>query len=65
MSQPSYRTSTLSQLALLTVCAYLGGALYVLVNQFPGDFLEPLKWAASVFGASYLTARGTESKNAQ
>ena len=39
--QPSYRSSTTSQLLLASVCAYLVGAL---ILAFRGQGIEPIKW---------------------
>lgn len=52
--RPSWRTSTLSQIAVGSVACYLLGALVILwVKQDIG----PLRWAAEVFGAGYLASR--------
>ena len=71
--QPSYRTSTLSQLAVGSVGVYLVTCLVVsvIVAVTGGDptiivtYTNPLKWAAEVFGASYLVSRKNGGANAQ
>jgi len=71
--QPSYRTSTLSQLAVGSVGVYLLACLVVgvVVAVTGGDptlivtYTNPLKWAAEVFGASYLAVRKNGVTNAQ
>lgn len=57
--QPSYHSSTLSQLAVASVGCYLVIAMWLSVKT--GD-ISMLKWAAEVFGASYLTARGMNGR---
>ena len=69
--QPSYRTSTLSQLAVGSVGVYLVACLIVgvIVAVTGGDptlivtYTNPLKWAAEVFGASYLAVRKNGGTN--
>ena len=69
--QPSYRTSTLSQLAVGSVGVYLIACLVVsvIVAVTGGDptlivtYTNPLKWAAEVFGASYLAVRKNGGTN--
>ena len=58
--KPSWTSSTLSQLAVACVSAYLLGALWV---SFKSGDISSLKWAAEIFGASYLTSRGMKSAN--
>lgn len=58
-TQPSWTSSTLSQLAVACVGAYLLGALWV---SFKTGDISSLKWAAEIFGASYLTSRGMNGK---
>ena len=59
--QPSWQTSTLSQLAIVSVGMYLLGALWLLWKGTPAEqalaMLNPLKWSAEIFGASYLATR--------
>jgi hypothetical protein len=52
--QPSWRSSTLSQLAVLSVGCYLVGALY---QAWKNKDIAGLKWAAEIFGAGYLASR--------
>ena len=67
MEKPSYFTSTLSQLAVASVGIYLLGCVAVLWKHVPPDqaeaLLKPLKWAAEVFGASYLVSRKNGGSN--
>ena len=58
--KPSWTSSTLSQLAVACVSAYLLGALWV---SFKTGDITSLKWAAEVFGASYLATRGMKGAN--
>lgn len=58
--RPSYLTSTLSQLAVVSVASYLLGALWV---SFKTNDIASLKWAAEIFGAGYLAARGLKGAN--
>ena len=51
---PSYFSSTLSQLAVACVAAYLLGALWI---SFTSKDIASLKWAAEIFGAGYLASR--------
>ena len=59
-TKPSYQTSTLSQLAVASVGCYLVGAGWVAFKT--GD-ISALKWAAEIFGAGYLAARGLKGVN--
>lgn len=60
MEKPSYLSSTLSQLAVASVSCYLLGALWV---SFQTKDIAALKWAAEIFGAGYLAARGMKGAN--
>lgn len=60
--QPSWQTSTLSQMAVVSVACYLLGALYV--SYKTGD-INSLKWAAELFGASYLARGSTKNGNGE
>ena len=52
--QPSWTSSTLSQIAIGSVGCYLLGALYI---SFVSKDISSLKWAAEIFGAGYLASR--------
>lgn len=58
--KPSYLTSTLSQLAVASVASYLLGALFI---SYKTNDISSLKWAAEIFGAGYLAARGLKGAN--
>ena len=58
--KPSWYSSTLSQIALGSIGCYLVGALWV---SFKTGDISSLKWAAEIFGASYLTSRGMKGEN--
>ena len=57
----SWCSSTLSQMAMMSVFFYTVGALALLIKR--GD-IAPLKWGAEIFGASYLTARSAGGQKA-
>ena len=56
--QPSWQTSTLSQIAMASVGCYLLGALWI---SFKTQDISSLKWAAEIFAASYLATRATKN----
>ena len=58
--QPSWQTSTLSQIAMASVACYLLGALWI---SFKTQDISSLKWAAEIFAASYLATRSTKNGN--
>ena len=58
--RPSYLSSTLSQLAVASVASYLLGSLWI---SFKTNDISSLKWAAEIFGAGYLAARGLKGAN--
>lgn len=66
-SQPSWRTSTLSQLTAICVMAFLAGALLVAIGvmgfklpiEQAKQVLEPFSWLTGLFVTAYLTARKT------
>ena len=70
-SKASWHTSTLSQLAGLSVLAFIGAALLTAIGviwfKLPGEtakeIIAPFSLLLSMFGASYLTARKTGEGN--
>lgn len=58
--KPSWLNSTLAQMAVASVGSYLLGALWI---SFKTQDITSLKWAAELFGASYLATRSMQSKN--
>ncbi len=54
MAEPSWKTSTLSQIAIASIGCYLLGALAILWLK---QDIGPLRWAAEVFGVGYVAAR--------
>lgn len=57
---PSWTNSTLSQIAMMAASAYIIVASKI--AWLTGD-IAPLKWAAEMFAASYLSSRGLKGVN--
>ena len=71
--QPSWKNSTLSQLMVLTVTAFLtaagGVGIGVILNkitiEIASSIMQPFKWAAEIFISTYLVARKTDNGTSQ
>lgn len=68
--QPSWKHSTLSLIALVCVVSYLVGCgvlmaagVWLKNAQVLFKGFEGLMWAVTVFGVSYVTARGMKATN--